>query len=72
MAEARLLQSPTLHLSHTASNDLGPGNGTKEAAEVIGEDEGDKICYDKMSIIEETQYDDLETCNHSYQKEYKL
>ena len=66
----KLLRSPTLELGPgLENNDLQPGNGTKQEAEVI-EDEGDKICFDKMSIIEETQYDNMETCNHSYQKEF--
>lgn len=67
----KLLRSPTLELGpRLANNDLetGAGNGTKEQPDVI-QDAGDKICFDKMSIIEETQYDNLETCNHSYQKE---
>ena len=68
----KLLRSPTLELGPgpgLENNDLEAGNGTKQEAEVI-EDEGDKICFDKMSIIEETQYDNMETCNHSYQKEF--
>ena len=67
----KLLRSPTLELGPGPGiNDLETGNGTKQEADVI-EDEGDKICFDKMSIIEETQYDSMETCNHSYQKEFK-
>lgn len=69
----KLLRSPTLRLGpRLTDNDLeaGTGNGTKQEPDVI-EDEGDKICFDRMSIIEETQYDNLETCNHSYQKECK-
>ena len=72
----KLLRSPTLELgprlANNNNNDLetGAGNGTKKQPDVI-QDEGDKICFDKMSIIEETQYDNLETCNHSYQKEFK-
>ena len=68
----KLLRSPTLELSPgpgLENNDLEAGNGTKQEAEVI-EDEGDKICFDKMSIIEETHYDNMETCNHSYQKAF--
>merc|ERR1711971_679732 len=69
----KLLRSPTLELgprlANNNNNDLetGAGNGTKKQPDVI-QDEGDKICFDKMSIIEETQFDNLETCNHSYQK----
>ena len=67
----KLLRSPTLELGPGPGiNDLETGNGTKQEAEV-NEDEGDKICFDKMSIIEETQYDSMETCNHSYQKGFK-
>ena len=69
----KLLRSPTLELGpRLANNDLetGAGNGTKQQPDVT-EDAGDKICFDKLSIIEETHYENMETCNHSYQKEFK-
>ena len=48
----------------------GAGDGTVSFREVAGVSPGSdgKRCIDKVEMVEETEYDDVVQCDHSYDK----
>ena len=60
--------SPSLVL-HRADNALNLVQKEKEGDEE-GEEKGpgNRRCYKKVMMVEQLEYQDVETCNHSYDK----
>ena len=60
--------SPSLVL-HRADNTLNLVEKEKEGDEE-GEEKGpgNRRCYKKVMMVEQLEYQDVETCNHSYDK----
>ena len=64
----QLVFSPSLVL-HRADNTLNLVEKEKEGDEE-GEEKGpgNRRCYKKVMMVEQLEYQDVETCNHSYDK----
>ena len=54
----KVLYSPSLTVQRTAENTI------------LEEEEGpgDRKCYKKVMMVEQVEYQEVETCNHSYDK----
>ena len=57
----------TLREYKQVAEDTGPGIGFRAVAQVSPGNDGKK-CIDKVEMITETEYDDVVTCDHSYDK----
>ena len=56
----KVLYSPSLLVQRTAENTI-----VEEEEE---EGPGDRKCYKKVMMVEQVEYQEVETCNHSYDK----
>ena len=57
----------TVRDSKQGSEENGPGIGFRAVSQVEPGDDG-KRCIDKVEMVTETEYDDVVTCDHSYDK----
>ena len=58
----KVVFSPTLHLSRDTSNEVD------DSVTAQYEDHGSRRCYRKVIMVEEMKFDEVNTCNHSYDK----
>ena len=61
----KVVFSPTLHLSRETSNEVGDSSPQFE-------DHGSRRCVRKVIMVEEMKFDEVNTCNHSYDKVHHL